>query len=244
MELYPAIDLRDGQCVRLYKGDFATTTVYNTDPSVMLSQFAAAGSTWVHMVDLDGAKAGAIQQLELIKQLAAVTTLKLEVGGGIRTQADIENLLASGVARVVIGSIGVSNPPLVNEWFNQYGPDKIVLALDCSLDSNGVPKVRTHGWQHESTLSVFDVLAYYPQAKYLLCTDIGVDGTLAGPSIALYRQIQLAYPQLKLIASGGVGSLADLVALHELAVHGVVIGKALYENRFTLAEALKLIQAS
>lgn len=238
MVIYPAIDLRDGKCVRLYKGDFATTKIYNDNPAAMLEEFAAAGSEWVHMVDLDGAKAGKFTQGEQIAKLVKNSPLKIEVGGGIRSTEDLELLFAAGVARVVVGSVCVSEPELVNQWMARFGAEKIVLALDCSLDSQGVPKVRTHGWQQESTLSVYDVLDNYPDAQYVLCTDVGVDGTLAGPSIALYKQIQLRYPDLNLIASGGVGKLADVVELRQLDVHGVVIGKALYENQFDLASAL------
>lgn len=238
MVIYPAIDLRDGKCVRLYKGDFATTKIYNDNPAAMLEEFATAGSEWVHMVDLDGAKAGKFTQGELIAKLVKNSSLKIEVGGGVRSTEDLELLFAAGVARVVVGSVCVSEPALVNQWMTRFGADKIVLALDCSLDNQGMPKVRTHGWQQESSLSVYDVLDNYPNAQYVLCTDVGVDGTLAGPSIALYKQIQLRYPSLNLIASGGVGKLADVVELRQLDVHGVVIGKALYENQFDLASAL------
>lgn len=240
MVIYPAIDLRDGKCVRLYKGDFSTTKVYSENPIQMLENFAAAGSDWVHMVDLDGAKDGKFSQGKLISQLVKNSTLNIEVGGGIRSVADLESLFAAGVKRAVVGSICISNPELVNSWLAEYGPDKIALALDCSLDNNGIPKVRIHGWQEESVLSVYEVLNHYPTAKYVLCTDIGVDGTLAGPSLALYKQIQIRYPNLNLIASGGVGKLADIQGLKELGIHGVVIGKALYENQFSLEEALNV----
>ena len=240
MIIYPAIDLRDGKCVRLYKGDFATTKIYNTNPAEVLAEFTAAGSNWLHLVDLDGAKASKVVQTELISQLVKGSTLKIEVGGGIRSTEDLRALFAAGVERAVVGSVCVSNPALVNQWIDEFGAARIVLALDCSLDQDGTPKVLTHGWQNESTLSVYDVLNHYPRAEYVLCTDVSVDGTLAGPSLALYTQIQLRYPNLNLIASGGVGQLADVIALKQLAVHGVVIGKALYENKFTLAEALAI----
>ncbi|MDD3267617.1 MAG: 1-(5-phosphoribosyl)-5-[(5-phosphoribosylamino)methylideneamino]imidazole-4-carboxamide isomerase [Burkholderiales bacterium] len=239
MVIYPAIDLRDGKCVRLYKGDFAQTKIYDETPANMLTEFAKSGATWVHMVDLDGAKAGKVLQAEFIGQLLKNNTqLKIEVGGGIRTTSDVEALFGAGVSRVVVGSISVSNPTLVNEWIDKYGADKIVLALDCSLDSNNIPKIRTHGWQEESTLSIYDVLANYPKAKYVLCTDIAVDGTLEGPSINLYQQMQERCPQIEIIASGGVGTLADVTTLKKLGVHGVVIGKAIYEGKFTVSEAL------
>lgn len=238
MVIYPAIDLRDGKCVRLYKGDFAQTKIYNETPENMLAEFAKSGAIWTHMVDLDGAKAGQVLQAEFIGKLLKNTNLKIEVGGGIRTTDDIESLFKAGVSRAVVGSVCVSNPKLVNEWMEHFGADKIVLALDCSLDTNGVPKVRTHGWQEESSLSIYDVLANYPTAQYVLCTDIAVDGTLEGPSIALYTQMMERCPQINIIASGGVGKLEDVKVLRKLGVHGVVIGKALYEGKFTVSEAL------
>ena len=149
MIIYPAIDLRDGKCVRLFKGDFATTKIYHESPAAMLESFAAAGSEWVHLVDLDGAKAGKFTQGALIRELVANSRLKIEVGGGIRETADLEQLFASGVARVVIGSVCVSNPALVRQWLEQFGAERIVLALDCSLAADGTPKVLTHGWQQE-----------------------------------------------------------------------------------------------
>lgn len=240
MRIYPAIDLRGGKCVRLYKGDFDTTKVYAKTPAEMLTEFAKYGATWVHMVDLDGAKAGRVLQADIIGNLVAGTPLQIEVGGGIRNTADIEDLFEAGIARAVVGSVCVSNPQLVNEWMERFGADKFVLALDCTLDAANVPRVRTHGWQEESRDSIYDVLANYPTAKYVLCTDVAVDGTLEGPSIELYRQMMEKCPQIEIIASGGVGKLEDLIALKQLGVHGVVVGKALYENKFSLKEALAI----
>lgn len=240
MIIYPAIDLRNGKCVRLYKGDFNSTVVYDETPANMLLEFAKQGATWVHMVDLDGAKAGRVIQADFIADLISSIPLKIEVGGGIRTTSDVEELFEAGVSRVVIGSICVSNPELVREWMIRFGAEKFVLALDCSLDANNIPKMRTHGWQEESALSVYDVLANYSEAKYVLCTDISVDGTLEGPSIELYKQMLERCPNVEIIASGGVGKLEDLATLKKLGVHGVVVGKALYENKFTVKDALSV----
>lgn len=240
MIIYPAIDLRNGKCVRLYKGDFNLTIVYDETPANMLLEFAKQGATWVHMVDLDGAKAGRVIQADFIADLISSIPLKIEVGGGIRTTSDVEELFEAGVSRVVIGSICVSNPELVREWMNRFGAGKFVLALDCSLDANKIPKMRTHGWQEESSLSVYDVLANYPEAKHVLCTDISVDGTLEGPSVELYKQMLERCPNVEIIASGGVGKLEDLATLKALGVHGVVVGKALYENKFTVKDALSV----
>ena len=234
MIVYPAVDLRNGKCVRLTQGDFATTKVYNNNPAAMLDKFAKFGATWLHMVDLDGAKQGAIAQGDLIKSLVASSNLKVQVGGGIRTTEDIERIFGYGASRVVLGSICVSNKDQVKQWLDTYGSEKIVLALDCHLNKDGIPMVTTHGWQEKSMVTVWDLLDYYVTAKYVLCTDISVDGTLEGPSIDLYRELQERFPHISLIASGGVGSLDDLVKLKELNVYGVVVGKAIYEGEIPL----------
>lgn len=234
MRVYPAIDLRDGKCVRLTKGDFATTKIYNDNPQAMLAEFAKHGAKWVHMVDLDGAKQGSFAQSELIKELVANSELNIQVGGGVRTAEDIEKLFSYGIQRVVLGSICVSKPELVKEWTTKFGNDKLVLALDCHINEDGIPMVKTHGWQDDSSVTVWDLLKFYDNAKYVLCTDISVDGTLEGPSINLYQELQQRFPHIDLIASGGVGQFADLTKLQELNVHGVVVGKAIYEGKITL----------
>lgn len=234
MIVYPAIDLRDGKCVRLTKGDFSTTKVYNDNPTSILEEFAKYGASWVHMVDLDGAKQGSFAQSDLIKKLVQSSKLNIQVGGGVRTTTDIEKLLDFGVKRVVLGSICVSNPAQVKEWLDKFGNDRLVLALDCHINKDGTPMVKTHGWQNESTNTVWDLLKYFGSAKYVLCTDISVDGTLEGPSINLYQELQQRFPDIKLIASGGVGQYDDLIKLKQLNVHGVVVGKAIYEGKIPL----------
>lgn len=236
MIVFPAIDLRDGKCVRLTKGDFATTKIYHDKPELMLEEFAKAGATWVHMVDLDGAKQGSFAQAEVIKRLVATSSLNIEVGGGIRSEADIELLFSYGVKRVVLGSICVSQPEMVRGWMDKFGNERIVLALDCHLNADGIPMVKTHGWQNDSKDSVWDLLKFYTNAKYVLCTDISVDGTLEGPALKLYSELQQRFPHIQLIASGGVGTVDDLTKLRELNVYGVVVGKAIYEGKITLAQ--------
>jgi phosphoribosylformimino-5-aminoimidazole carboxamide ribotide isomerase len=241
MIIFPAIDLQSGCCVRLRQGDFDTSKVYSDNPEALLAEFAATGSEWVHMVDLDGAKQGKTVQSELIGSLVKSSKLKIEVGGGVRKTEDLEQLFAAGVKRVVVGSMCVTEPEIVNGWMERFGADKIVLALDCSLDEHDVPRVRTNGWQDSSTLSVYQLLDKYPTARYVLCTDVEVDGMLAGPNLALYMQILFHYPSVKVIASGGVGQLSDVSKLKQLGIYGVVIGKALYDKRFTLQEALDVV---
>jgi phosphoribosylformimino-5-aminoimidazole carboxamide ribotide isomerase len=235
MIVFPAIDLRDGKCVRLTKGDFATTKIYNDNPLKMLDSFKHNGFSWVHMVDLDGAKHGSPAQSAIIANLVQTSGLDIQVGGGIRSRGDVESLLFSGVKRVVLGSICVSKMELVKTWLSEFGNEKIVLALDCQL-KDGVPVMKTHGWQEDSQMSIWDLLSFYEKAKYVLCTDISVDGTLEGPSMELYRQIMSRFPGVKLIASGGVGSMQDLVKLQQLGVYGVVVGKAIYEGAIELSE--------
>lgn len=239
MLIFPAIDLMNGKCVRLTKGDFTTTQVYNDNPEQMLQNLSNIGAKFVHIVDLDGAKKGQVSQLDLIGKLANNKKLEIQVGGGIRAISDIHNLLNLGVNRVVLGSICVSNRALVKSMFHEFGAEKIVLALDCMLDENDVPLVKTHGWQDSSGESVWDLLDFYHEVKYLLCTDISVDGTLQGPNLALYRDIKERYPLLQIIASGGVSSHQDLANLRDLGMYAVVVGKAMYEGKVDIAKALK-----
>jgi phosphoribosylformimino-5-aminoimidazole carboxamide ribotide isomerase len=190
------------------------------------------------MVDLDGAKSGKLMQYELIKRLVAASPLSIQIGGGIRTHADLSALFKAGVAKVVIGSICISQPQLVANWLAEFGSKRIVLALDCRLNSQGVPQVVTHGWQHESNQTLWEVLDQYANAEFILCSDVSLDGTLLGPNISLYQQIQSRYPQLNIIASGGISQLSDVMQIKKIGLHGLVIGKALYENKFNLEEAL------
>lgn len=242
MLVYPAIDLIDGKCVRLTLGDFETSKIYNDNPANMLEIFEQHGFDWVHIVDLDGAKTGSVKQTKLIATLAENSQLNIQVGGGIRTAHDIDKLLNSGVKRVVLGSICVSQPQLVKSWFEVYGSELLVLALDCTLNQNGIPVIKTHGWQESSGKTIWDLLDFYHQAKYVLCTDISVDGTLSGPNLNLYDMFMRKYPQIKLIASGGVGSMSDLVKLSEMNVYGVVVGKAIYEGKINITDINKMIR--
>jgi phosphoribosylformimino-5-aminoimidazole carboxamide ribotide isomerase len=238
MIVYPAIDLRHGRCVRLRQGRFDQATTYAADPVAVARDFAAAGATWLHVVDLDGAKDGNVAQAELITRIAAESGLKVQTGGGIRSEAQIEACFAGGIARVVIGSLALTNPGLVAAWLDRFGRERIVLALDVK-PADGVWYVASHGWQKVSGKTLFDVIDGYGAGYlgHLLCTDVARDGLLAGPNVALYREIVARCPKLAVQASGGVASLADLAALKDTGVAAAVVGKALYEGRFTLAEA-------
>jgi phosphoribosylformimino-5-aminoimidazole carboxamide ribotide isomerase len=240
MIVYPAIDLRQGACVRLSQGRFDRATTYAGDPLAVARNFAAAGAAWLHVVDLDGARDGNAAQTELITGIAAASSLKVQAGGGIRSELQIAAYLDGGIARVVIGSLALTNPGLVATWLDRFGRDRIVLALDIKPAEDGSWPVATHGWQKESGKSLFDVIDEYGAAymRHVLCTDVSRDGLLAGPNLDLYRALTERYPKLQVQASGGVGGLDDLKAVKATGVAGVVVGKALYEGKVALAEAL------
>lgn len=244
MQIFPAIDLRHGNCVRLTQGDFSQATIYDNDPVKMAQKFVAAGAQWLHMVDLDGAKAGLMQQFDLIASVAQAVPLKVQVGGGIRDEETIQKLLEAGIKRVVIGSLAVKDAPLVQSWLKKFGPDKIVLAFDVKINADNEPEILTHAWQSGSQQSLWSILESYKESglRTVLCTDVGRDGMLSGPNIILYRAIQQHQPQLEILASGGVGELGDLMDLARLGVAGAITGKAIYEGKINLADAIRDIQ--
>ena len=239
MIIYPAMDLMGGQVVRLRQGRFDESTTYSADPESALQQFAAAGAQWAHIVDLDGARAGEPVQHALISKLAAAVPLKLQVGGGVRSREDVEGLLGAGVARVVVGSVAVRYPEIMRDWIAEFERERITLALDVRIIA-GNPQVAISGWAEDSGLSLWDVAARYPDARHLLLTDIGRDGELAGPNFQLLDEAVERLPHLAVQASGGVSSLVDL---KRLRTAGAVVGKALWEGRVQLKEALDLAGA-
>lgn len=237
MKIIPAIDIINGQCVRLTQGDYDQKKVYNNSPLEVAQAFKAAGIQYLHVVDLDGAKAGSIQNFSTIEKLVKETALRIDVGGGIKTQEDIQRLLDIGVAQVNLGSIAAKNPELVNEWLDLFGPDKIIISADVRDE-----KIALHGWQEQSMLSIYDFLQLFPSKRlYVTCTDIATDGMLSGPNLSLYQKIQERFPDASIIASGGVSSTTDLDALLTLKVDGVIIGKAIYENKISLTELSKYV---
>lgn len=234
MILYPAMDLMGGSVVRLAQGRFDERTTYPGDPAEALAAFAAAGATWAHVVDLDGARAGAPVQHDLLCSLGASGPLSLQVAGGFRTAEQIARVLGSGVARVVVGSLAVKQPDLVRGFLDRFGGEAITLSLDVRL-LDGVPMVATLGWTEDSGRSLWDIAALYPEARHLLLTDIGRDGMLQGPNFALLEEAAERLPHLAIQASGGVSSLDDL---RRLRTAGAIVGKAIWEGRIDLAEAL------
>lgn len=232
MELIPAIDLRGGNVVRLFQGNFDAETRYEVAAQELLARYARAGARWVHVVDLDGARDGTAANRTLVASLATSGHLSIQSGGGVRSSRDVQSLLATGVRRVVIGSVAVAQAGEVTDWFEQFGAEQLVLALDVRLDDGGTPRVTTHGWQQLSKLSLWDMVSRYSRAglRHVLCTDVSRDGALAGPNLALYREALARFPEIAWQASGGVRNVADLRDLAETGVAAAISGKALVEG--------------
>ncbi len=238
--IFPAMDLMDGGCVRLLKGDFDARTNYDADPVDVAKGYAAAGAQWMHIVDLDGAKNGQAEQSDLILNVANNADIKVQTGGGLRDLAQIKRLLDGGVDRVVIGSLAVTNPQMIKHWLREVGPDAICLALDVNQGEDGEYRPATKGWTEASKKTLWDVLGDFLGSglKTILVTDIGRDGMQTGGNLELYKRIQSEFPTLDLITSGGVGTLEHVQQLKQINPHGIIIGKALYEGAFTLSEAM------
>lgn len=242
MILYPAIDLLDGRVVRLHKGAFDAVTDYGGDPVAVAEAFGEAGASWVHVVDLAGARDGARRQTETIRAICQ-TGLRVQTGGGVRSAEDVESLLAIGVARVIIGSLAVTEASLVRDWIGHYGAQSITLALDVKR-LGGSYRPALQGWTDMLMTTLPEVIAAYDNSglQHALVTDISRDGDLSGPNLALYGDLRQRHPEIDWQASGGVSSLADLDAVRELGMAGAITGKALYEGIFTLKEALTCSQ--
>lgn len=238
--VYPAIDVRGGRVVRLRQGDYAEETRYGDDPLAFAKRYAEAGATWLHLVDLDAAKAGGYTLLPLLRQIATQTGIKVQTGGGVRSRDDVQALLDAGASRVVVGSLAVREPEAVLAWLENFGSEALTIALDTRKADEGQWRLPVHGWTQvaEHTLDV--LLARYAQAglRQLLCTDIARDGMLTGPNLALYRHLCALHPGVCVQASGGVRDVVDVTAARAAGCAGAVLGKALLEGRMSLEEAL------
>ena len=236
IELIPAIDIINGQCVRLTKGDYDQKTVYGK-PLDMALEFERIGFERLHVVDLDGAKSKHIVNDGVLKEITSQTRLTVDFGGGIKTDEDLEKAFASGAAMVTVGSIAVTEPERFMGWLEKYGAEKMILGADVRHG-----KISINGWKEDSTEDLLPFLKKYIDAgvKNVLCTEISKDGTLAGPAIDLYQRVMETYPELHLIASGGVSSIADIEALDEAGIPAVVFGKAIYEGKINLKEVISL----
>ena len=233
IELIPAIDIINGQCVRLTKGDYDQKTVYRDSPADMAREFEQIGFQRLHVVDLDGAKSKHIVNCSVLRHITTETQLVVDFGGGIKTDKDIEKAFDNGATMVTVGSIAVTKPELFMGWLENYGAERIILGADVR---NG--KISINGWKEDSMEDLLPFLKKYIDAgvKNVLCTEISKDGTLQGPAIELYTQVMEAYPQLHLIASGGVSSINDIKALNKAGIPAVVFGKAIYEGKINLNE--------
>ena len=240
MIIYPAIDLRGGRVVRLTEGKFDQEKSYGDVPLAVAKDFAASGATWLHVVDLDGAKDPAKRQTALVEKIARGSGLRMQTGGGIRDESQIAALLAAGAQRVIVGSLAAKQPELVRGWLKKFGAEKIILSPDVRLDANGTPRVAAAGWQESTGVALDDFLNGYLAAGlvHILCTDISRDGKLTGPNSALYASLVKKFPSLQIQASGGVSSLDDLRVLKTTGSSGAIVGRALYEKKFTRQEAL------
>ncbi len=244
MKIIPAIDIIDGKCVRLTKGDYDTKKVYNENPLEVAKQFEAAGIEYLHLVDLDGAKAKHIVNHKVLEQIASKTSLKIDFGGGLKTNEDLHIAFNSGAKQITGGSIAVNDPETFEGWVSKYGSQKIILGADCNHE-----KIAISGWQEESSKEVVPFIKHYQKKgiQYVICTDIAKDGMLQGPAFDLYKRIinecsNVSKGQsIKLIASGGISALHELPKLEALGCEGVIIGKALYENKISLQELEQFI---
>lgn len=236
MRIIPAIDLINGECVRLTEGDYNTQKTYSSSPVDMAMRFEDAGLKYLHLVDLDGAKGGRVMNLKTLEQIASKTNLIIDFGGGVKSMEDLQSVLSAGANQVNIGSLAIKNPKLFSEMLQNVGPDKIILAAD---SKNG--KVASTGWTESGDLSLESLLETFEKqgGKTVVCTDISKDGKLAGPATTLYQEIKTSF-NFNLVASGGVSSIQDLQDLREVGCDGAIVGKAIYENKINLNELQKL----
>lgn len=239
MRIIPAIDVIEGKCVRLTKGDYSTKKVYNENPLEVAKMFEDSGIEFLHVVDLDGAKASQIINYKVLEQIATKTNLKIDFGGGLKTNEDLKIAFESGANQITGGSIAVKNSSIFESWITSFGSEKIILGADCNNE-----KIAVSGWLEESDLKVIPFIQGYIEKgiQYVICTDISKDGMLEGPSFDLYKRILAeTNDSIKLIASGGISQFDELPKLVELGCEGVIIGKAIYENRISLKQLEQFI---
>lgn len=236
MRIIPAIDIINGKCVRLTKGDYSTQKIYNENPLEIAREFEDNGIQYLHLVDLDGAKTKHIVNHKILHEIATQTKLKIDFGGGLKSNEDLKIAFENGASQITGGSVAANDPALFLEWLTIYGAEKIILGADCINR-----KIATHGWLESSEIEVVDFINEYKKkgVNYVICTDIAKDGMLQGTSNELYTEI-LSKTKIALIASGGVSSMADLVKLKEMKCEGAIIGKAIYEKKITLKELREL----
>ncbi len=247
MKVIPAIDIKDGRCVRLFKGRFDDVTEYAVQPAELATRYSDLGARWIHCVDLDGARTGRVGNLNLVIETASAISCGLQAGGGVRHDAAIARFLDVGVDRVVVGSVAVERPDDARRWLEQVGAERIVLALDVRIDgADATPMLVTRGWTEGSSTSLWEALDRFAGAglKHVLCTDIGRDGAMTGPAVELYAECVGRYPAIQFQASGGVRDAGDLSALAETGVSAAIVGKALLDGRISDEELVTFLQSA
>jgi phosphoribosylformimino-5-aminoimidazole carboxamide ribotide isomerase len=235
--IIPAIDIINGKCVRLSKGDYSKQIIYYDNPMQAAKSFEDAGFHRLHIVDLDGAKAGSIKNLNVLENISANTNLKIDFGGGIKTINDLSNVFNAGASMVTLGSIAAKNPEIIEEWIMEFGPGKILIGADV-LNEN----IKISGWLKDAGITIFEFIGKMLASgvQNIFCTDISRDGMMKGPSVELYKKLLSSFSDINLIASGGVATIEDVIVLKEIGCHGVIIGKAIYEGRIKLEDLIKL----
>ncbi|MCF0057649.1 1-(5-phosphoribosyl)-5-[(5-phosphoribosylamino)methylideneamino]imidazole-4-carboxamide isomerase [Dyadobacter sp. CY356] len=238
IQIIPAIDMIEGKCVRLTQGDYGKKIIYNENPLEVALEFQDSGLTRLHLVDLDGAKAKKVINWKVLEKIASQTSLHIDFGGGVQSEEDIRIVFESGAKQVTGGSVAVKQPDLFKSWLDSYGGEKIILGADAKNE-----KVAVSGWEEGTELWVYDFVEEYVDkgVKYAISTDVAKDGLLQGPSFDLYKNLQDKCPDLNIIASGGISGLADVEKLAEMNIYGVIIGKAIYENRISLVDLQRFI---
>lgn len=239
LQIIPAIDIIDGKCVRLTKGDYSTKKEYRSNPVEVAKEFEDSGIKRLHLVDLDGAKAKEIINLKTLEKIANQTNLWIDFGGGVQSASMVDSAFQAGAKQITAGSIAVRNQELVFSWLEKYGPDKIIIGADTHQGH-----IAVSGWEENSGIELNDFLQPYVNkgVEYIISTDVAKDGLLEGPNIPYYKKMAKDFPNLNIIASGGVSSLSDLFDLKELSIFGVIVGKAIYEGKITLIEIKKLME--
>jgi phosphoribosylformimino-5-aminoimidazole carboxamide ribotide isomerase len=233
MKIIPAIDIIKGKCVRLTQGDFGKAKVYRENPLEVAREFEDADLEYLHLVDLDGARKGKVVNWSVIESIQAHTALKVDFGGGVKTEEEVERLLDLGIDQINIGSIAAREPETFSNWLQKYGPENFILSADVKEEM-----VLSHGWTEQTSLTIYDLVAVFEKEglEYLTCTDINSDGMLQGPNFGLYKKLRRRYPNLKLIASGGISSTEDLAELAYTNMYAAIVGKAIYEHKIELRE--------
>lgn len=241
IEIIPAIDIIDGKCVRLTQGDYSQKTIYNENPLEVAKEYEAIGIKRLHLVDLDGAKKGEVANLKVLENISAQTKLVIDFGGGIKNDKSIENIFNAGAAMATIGSLAVKQPEVLFNWVKKYGTDKIMLGADVKNE-----KIAIGGWLETTDINIYDFIKinFFKGITNIFCTDISKDGLLQGPSTELYKKLMEEIPGLKLIASGGVSEMKDVLKLEKIGCRGVIVGKAIYEGRITIDELKNYINVN